>query len=270
MQPKLFDSHTHSLHSVDARDSVDALCRAALQAGLEGIAITDHCDMGHLRLPDWRERLERSLCDAQDAAGVFSGRLQVRVGIELGQALHEPELSREVLRLPFDVVLASVHNLRDTDDFFYLSGGGIDQRRRLLDRYFTELLQVAEQADFDVLAHLTYPYRYFGYGDDTPPITEFEQPLRAIFTALSRRNKALELNLSPLRHPGALQPTLPGLWELGLFRDCGGELVTLGSDAHRSEQVGRCLVQGAALLHKAGFSRQVFFRGRHPEFFALC
>lgn len=269
MQPLQIDSHIHSFYSVDALDSVDALCAAARRAELDGVAVTDHCDLGRYRLPDWRERLRASLRDAQTAARSFSQSLQVFAGVELGQTLHEPALAKEALLLPFDIVLASVHNLRGTDDFYYLSGCGAGTRRLLLERYFDELLETAETADFDVLAHLTYPYRYFGRTPETPPITDFEAPLRAIFAALARRGKALELNLSPLCRQGEHANTMPGLWELRLFRSCGGELVTLGSDAHHSGHVGGCLTQGAALLRQAGFSHQVFYRQRQPQRSAL-
>lgn len=268
MQSPVFDSHMHSLHSPDAAGPVDALCRAALQKGLTGIAVTDHCDLGRQRPPDWQERLDGSLRDIQTAADAYRGKLEVRAGVELGQPLHEPELAREVLSRPLDVVLASVHNLRGIDDFFDL-GRGAAKKRELLTRYFDELLTMAEQADFDVLTHLTYPYCYLGYDAGTPPIAEFEEALRAVFSALARRGKALEVNTSRILRPGASGLAMPEAWELSLYRECGGELVTLGSDAHRADWVASGLKEGTALLKRTGFSQQVFFRGRKPFFYPL-
>ena len=130
----------------------------------------------------------------------------------------------------------------------------------LLDRYFDELLEMTRWGGFDILAHLTYPYRYLGY-TDTPPITCFEEKLREIFTSLARGGKALELNTSGLvRSPGGR--TMPELWELCLFRECGGEFVTLGSDAHRSAHVGGGIREGLELLRAAGFRYQASFSRR--------
>ena len=48
------------------------------------------------------------------------------------------------------------------------------------------------------------------------------------------------------------------------FRDLGGELVTVGSDAHCTASLGGGLEEGIALAHKAGFSYVTMFQRREP------
>ena len=49
------------------------------------------------------------------------------------------------------------------------------------------------------------------------------------------------------------------------YRALGGELVTLGSDAHRPVHVARGLRQAAGLLQEAGFRYVTVYRRRRPE-----
>ena len=184
-----------------------------------------------------------------------------------GAALHDLQRAADVLgRFSYDLVIGSLHNLRETEDFYFLQDAGADPRM-LLDRYFDELLEMTRWGGFDILAHLTYPYRYLGY-TDTPPIACFEEKLREIFTGLAHGGKALELNTSGLvRSPGGR--TSPGLWELRLFRECGGEFVTLGSDAHRCAHVGGGIREGLELLRAAGFRYQASFSRRRAAAFPI-
>ncbi len=264
--PQLFDHHTHSVRSFDGNHPVFALAKQAVERGVSILAVTDHCDLGLQCTADWEERLAGSIREIAEARKDFGGRLTLLTGIELGQPLHDLARAERILsENRFDLVLCSLHNLRETEDFYFFQ----DDRSRyapLLERYFSELLEMTRWGNFDVLSHITYPYRYLGY-QDTSPISSFEEILRELFTLLAQNGKALEINTSGLyRSPDGR--TMPELWELRLFRECGGELVTLGSDAHRAEHVGGGIDAGLALLRAAGFRYQATFANRqsalHP------
>lgn len=264
----IFDGHTHSRHSFDGSETIEAMCRAAVAAGVRGLTVTDHCDLGAYALPDWRERLLGAAAEVETVRERFQGRLTLSYGVELGQAIHDMPAARQALALAdYDVVLGSLHNLYQTEDFYFLQAETPD-KKALLERYFEELLQLASTDTFDVLAHITYAYRYMGYGSDVPPVRSFEPLLREIFTVLAQNGKALELNTSGLyRSPKAC--AMPDLWELKLFKACGGELVALGSDAHIAANIGRGIKEGQALLREAGFAYQAVYQSRKPERYKL-
>ncbi|HIT19001.1 MAG TPA: histidinol-phosphatase HisJ family protein [Candidatus Fimivivens faecavium] len=268
MQTDLFDSHVHSFRSFDAKDSAEALCEAAIRAGLAGISITDHCDVGRYKLDDWRERLRDSCFDAELARKRYAGRLTVTTGIELGQPLEEPSAANEALRANrFDFILASVHNIRGYEDFYFLDYRKLDVEK-LLERYFEELYEMTQWGRFDVLAHLTYPLRYIARaGLPQPDLGRYEERFRAIFLMLAQKGMGLEVNTSGLRQ--AAKASFPGLRELKLFRACGGEIVTLGSDAHEAKVVGSHIRDGVKLLREAGFGYQAFYRNRTPMMIKL-
>ena len=264
----IFDGHTHSRYSGDGSETIEAMCLAAIKAGVRGIAVTDHCDLGMHALPDWRERLMGAAAEIEQMKERYKGRLQLFHGVELGQAIHDLVGAQQVLSLfKYDVVLGSLHNLYQTEDFYFLQKKTCD-KQSLLYRYFEELVQLAKTDTFDVLAHITYAYRYMGYGKEIPPVQSFEPFLRELFTALAQNGKALELNTSGLyRNPKAR--AMPDLWELKLFKECGGEMVAIGSDAHIATNIGRGIIEGHALLREAGFSYQTVYQARKPVLYRL-
>lgn len=259
----LVDSHTHSKHSFDGTDSVESLCEAAQKQGLGGLCVTDHCDLGLYALEDWRQRLDASVAAVRGARKRYDGRLEVLAGIELGQPQEEPETADMVLGLQaFDFVIASLHNLPGTEDFYFLDLNKADIPA-LLCRYFDELLEIVHWGKFDSLGHITYPLRYVaGVEGITADPADYEERLRLLFAAMARSGKALEINTSGLRQ--RLGKTMPDAWCVRLFRDCGGEYLTLGSDAHRAADVGKGLAQAAALAEAQGFRYITYYKERRP------
>ncbi len=194
MTDKLWDSHIHSSCSFDGKQNVDQLCESAFSKGMCGIAITDHCDIGPYLTSDWEERLSNSVESTKAAALKWDSRLEVSLGIELGQPLYNPELAKRVLEYAsFDLVIGSIHHVRGTEDFYYL-GENYEGSSDLLQNYFDEQLSLVKSGNIDVLAHLTYAYRYLGRGPYVPGVENFEPQLRSIFEALAQQGLALELN----------------------------------------------------------------------------
>ena len=144
----LSDFHVHSNCSPDARDSMLDMARAAKAAGIGVLCFTDHCDIDDF--PEahvdpncfafWPEALRQF--DALRGQGVKG--LDLRLGIELGEANHCPELAKTVAaRGELDFVLGSVHNLRDTQDFYILRYESEAHCAALLERYLDELRALA-------------------------------------------------------------------------------------------------------------------------------
>ena len=120
---------------------------------------------------------------------------------------------------------------------------------------------------FDSLAHLTYPFRYLppqwreeGYG-------RWRECIDAVLSALAEKGLALEINVSGLRQE--IGRTLPDLPIIRRFRELGGEWVTVGSDAHRPEDVGRHIRDGLALAAEAGFRYYAVYENRTPQAHSL-
>ncbi|MPN15026.1 hypothetical protein SDC9_162355 [bioreactor metagenome] len=88
-----------------------------------------------------------------------------------------------------------------------------------------------------------------------------------MFKILREKGRGIELNTSGMRQK--LGEPMPPVSLLKLYRDCGGEIVTVGSDAHRSCDVGKGIPQGYDMLKEAGFSYVTIYKQRKPEFIRL-
>jgi histidinol-phosphatase (PHP family) len=66
-----------------------------------------------------------------------------------------------------------------------------------------------------------------------------------------------------------MNETMPPVSLLRLYRECGGEIITIGSDAHQKEYVGLYQKEAGELLQEAGFNYLTTFTCRKPEFHRL-
>lgn len=260
----LSDCHLHTDCSPDGADSAAMMCENAVRLGYYAVALTDHCECNAYRAGGYDRSAERAYYAAKKAAAVFSGRLHVQTGVELGQPLQNLSAAEEVLgRFPYDFVLGSLHNVSGQEDFWRLDYAAADLNG-ILDRYFDEIVRMIEWGKFDSLAHLTYPWRYIT-GEHGIPMdnARFSGRIDRVLRALIEKNIALELNTSGFRQKlGAPMPDFP---VLARYRELGGMLVTIGSDAHRWADVGGGIEMGLRLLHRAGFRHYVVYVDRKPQ-----
>ena len=263
------DMHTHSHHSFDAKSSVDEMCRAAIERGLEALAVTDHCEAPFIRFGAdcefgcFDELIPQSFADATAARERYAGRLKVLRGLELGEPTHDRAATVHALAYgDFDFVLASVHNIRNMQDFYYMNYSGVDVDG-LLARYFDELCETASFEHFDSLSHLTYPLRYIVAGTGRfPDLSVHADAIDTIFKILIKNQKALEINVSGLFKE--LKTTLPDVTLVRRFRELGGQYITIGTDAHSADMVGRGIGEGIAVAKEAGFSQYVIYEKHRP------
>ena len=118
----------------------------------------------------------------------------------------------------------------------------------------------------DVLGHLPYILRYTNLRDGNRiTLGRYVPHITQILTNLIQRGIGLELNTNRAR--GNLEERWRPILEC--YHRLGGEIVTLGSDAHRPEDVGLGIPEGAELLRSIGFRYHTVYRQRKPEFIPL-
>ena len=153
----LTNYHFHSLCSFDAEYPLTELCQAALSGGVTRLCLTDHCDLidEHGRADDSFDwcAVEEQLRAAREAFP----QLDIRKGVELGQAILRPQAAERVLSEPnIDFVLGSMHNARCGTDYYYMHFTDKRQCLDLLEEYLGCLLELSRTGYFDSLAHLSY------------------------------------------------------------------------------------------------------------------
>lgn len=262
------DIHAHSDNSPDGGYKVDEMCGAAIDAGIDIFAITDHYDLNSLDVSFSAvdSALAKSVADTLRARERFGDRLNLLVGVELGQPLEKPAKAEAILdSYPFDFVLGSLHNAPGRlDIYFYDPTGGNDVLADELEAYFLSLLDIINWGRFDSAAHITYPFRYiYKRHGDTYPYRHWDDYLEAAVKALAEKGLALEINTSNPAFP------LPEARWIKRFKELGGEKVTLGSDAHSPRRVGTGITEGVSIASEAGFDYLCYFVKREAQYIKL-
>jgi len=234
------DTHTHTYYSFDCsenRNTPSKMCEAAAGAGLDAIVLTDHIEVNseaeHI-YPPFYYGARRSECEA--AKKEFSGKLDVYLGIELGQAVHYPDLAKKIVdENIFDYVIGSVHSTRGEEDFYYVDFTKITYSRatEMIDKYFDEYYEMTKLPFVDQCAHLTYPLRYLKAAGLDVKLDRWEDKIKLILKSIVDSGKTLEFNTNCIRKG----ISLPDDIIVSMYRDLGGTDIRVGSDAHHPEDV---------------------------------
>ena len=271
---KICDLHTHSNNSFDAQNSVDDMCKTAIDKGLYAIAITDHCEAPGIKIGReykygyFDESIPKSIKDATNAKAMYADKIKVLRGLELGEPMHDMECTQRAISYgELDYIIASVHNIRGYEDFYYVDFNE-NNVKQILKEYFYELAETAEFKHFDTLAHLSYPLRYIknklGYIVD---LSEYQNEIDEVYKILIKNEKALEINTSGLYK--GLGITLPDQAQIKRFKELGGKYVTIGSDSHCKEDVGKGIAEGIAIAKNCGFDSYTIFENHKPVLISI-
>ena len=267
----MFDLHIHTHNSVDSEQTPDEICESAIQRGLKGIAICDHVDLWFIHNLRTEDAIRNCIEEVKKAKAHYGSRLEILQGVEMAEYLYDPVGAERILSLcPFDVILGSVHSVRfeDINDSYSridFSSMPMEKIHRFLKEYFRHVLEMVENTDFDVLTHLTCPLRYInGKYNRNADIMQHKDEIFTILEKIIRKNIALEINTSGL--DSNFGEYMPPLFLLEAYKNMGGKRITLASDAHVPQNIGKGFEKTASLLQDMGFDGYYIFRQRTPEF----
>lgn len=267
----LADYHTHSRISSDGRVPMREMAEAAIAVGMQEICFTDHVApvyWGDLRPRDtfpW-EALQAEFDLAKSTVG---DRITMRLGVELGDMTRNFEAAGRLrANMPkLDFIIGSLHTMTE-------AYGCVDLSRFLpkteaevregLQVYLDQLREIVEWGQFSVLGHLTLPLRYLNEEQGfRVTFDAFEEEIRWLFRMLIRQGVGIEVNTNRGNTP------LPDAKWLGIYRELGGEIITLGSDAHTTGYVGCGIREGQRLLRECGFRHFCTFEKLRPVWHRL-
>ena len=267
----LVNDHCHSSCSHDGKFTMTEMAEAAFAAGLGSVCFTDHCDMlDGEGFPDrapfsWQKE-EAQFAAAREALG---DRLELRLGVELGEATQAEAHARQILSHGhIDFVIGSIHNPINGQDYYFQTYSERAHCEQMITDYLAQMLSLARSDLYDVLGHITYPLRYMHYRDGVPvDFRGHDEQVREILRTVVAAGRGIELNTSGYLSCGG-EP-MPPEYMLRAYRQLGGEIVTIGSDAHSPDRMAQGIAQGMELLRAVGFRYLTLFRGRKPDFIKL-
>lgn len=268
--PITADYHMHSLHSGDSQAPMEQMIQSAISKGLTHICFTEHMDFdfpvsefapeGHFEV-----NTDSYLYDLVTLKNKYASQIQVNFGIELGL---QPHLARQLAvyakSFDFDFIIGSSHIVNKTDPYLssYYEGRSEEEAYR---EYFSSIIEnLRKISNFDVYGHLDYVVRYGPNRDTNYSYDKYKDIYDELLTLLLEKEKGIELNTSALR--SGLRDMHPCMDVLRRYRELGGEIITIGSDAHKPEHVGSDLQRAAEVLTECGFKYYTVFQHRLPEF----
>ncbi len=263
------DTHVHTEFSADSSAPVRSQIEQALHLGMTEICITDHHDPDTPFTDlDFTLDLEQYVPAMEAIREEYKGKIRVLIGIELGLQAHIADLLASVAaNYPFDYIIGSSHFVDGADPYDPSFFEGWSQKEAL-ERYFEATLnRVRTIPDFDSLGHLDYVVRYSPSKNRFYSYDQYRDFIDPILSALIEQGKGLECNTGGYKY-GLGQPN-PSADILKQYRKMGGEIVTIGSDAHEPRHLGYSFSQAQELLKECGFRYYAVYHGRKPCFYAL-
>lgn len=281
---KLIDCHTHTQFSVDSEANIELMINRACELELAAYAITDHCECNRwysedyyknadtYRYFDFGKDFEKSVSATTALKEKYGEKLNLICGVEMGQATQEWDIAEKIVSdKRLDFVIGSVHQVPNTEDFALIDYSLLEYTDlyKLAEKYMQEIYKLCQWGKMDILGHLTYFLRYFHrHLNSEFVITDFDEIVEASFRELILKGKGIEINTSGLRNSN-FRETYPSLKYVKLFRELGGEIISIGSDAHTVEDLGTGVADGIKLAEEAGFKYITYFKERKPNFIKI-
>lgn len=255
------DCHFHTECSPDSNESLVNHLQAAQSRGVTQLCVTDHWDLidppAMLTPP-----LEEWLTYYQEAQEIVP-TATLRRGVELGDGYHNVAHVTSLLqRFPLDFVLGSVHathkkggtsiyyGFRDCDT--------LTKQQEFFIDYFDTLKIQCNHTYFDSLSHIIYPFRYL-QSDSPIQLPDYMEHITEILEQLIKNERAFEINTTQGKTLDIWIPVLKR------YKDLGGELITLGSDAHNHAHIGLGIPEAIALLQSLGYTAYTSYSKRSPQ-----
>ncbi len=262
----MFDYHIHSEFSDDSSEKMSNIVEEAIKKGGKKLCFTEHMEFNY---PDEELKFELNY-DAykkefERIKTIYGDKIDLYMGVELGIQAGEKEIQEAITyskNHKFDFILASAHCLEGED--LYTMDPGTKDVDEFFTRYFHEMLNVFKHYnEYDVVGHIDLIRRYFLEAHDHK-LGKSQDVLRQLLSHIINNGKGIEINTGGLFYKSAnINPTLD---ILKLYKEMGGEIVTIGSDAHIAERVMSNYSRAIEALEASGFRYVTTYAQRKKEF----
>ena len=270
----LADFHIHSSNSGDCEIPMKTQIDAAISKGLCHLCFTEHLDIDYPAPPkgyiydscDFNLDADKYLNEFLDVKSQFSKSnpaFNLYYGVEIGLQEHIVDSNNAfIYHHPFDFVIASMHLLNGADPYYKEYWTGKDDEAEYRSYFESIYKNICLFNNFDVLGHLDYIVRYGASKDENYSYLKYSDVIDPILIKIIEMGKGLEINTGGLKY--GLKSTNPSLDILKRYKELGGKIITIGSDAHSPEYVAYEFSKAEDILKAAGFNYYNVFRARMP------
>jgi len=262
----MIDYHIHTAFSADCDVPLPRMAQAACNAGLKEICFTEHIDFDLpgdidfcLDIKAYKEGFGRAVNDFP--------ALNMRFGIEAGLDIAAIERMEAIINAQeIDCVIGSQHLVYGKDPF-YRDIWDMYTQRDIYEQYLRACAECAAACDYyDVYGHLGYIGKFCPYEDNLLRFSDHKDAIDEILKTLVAKGKGLEINTNGLIMTPDTMPERP---IAARYRELGGEIVTIGSDAHHEATVGHAVKEALHMLKDIGFRYVCAFDRHKPRFIPI-
>ncbi len=270
------DIHTHTTYSTDCETPMENLIIEAISRGLKTLCFTEHMDKDYPPVPGRDPSLPTEFLLDTDAyrkgylemKEKYRDKIRLLWGVELGLQPHLADWHRSyVNQHPFDYIIGSEHNPENRDPYYpEFFEGRTEQEAYSL--YFEETYKNLKLfSDFDSIGHMDYVVRYGPNKNKEYSYKKYSDLIDPILEFIINKGIALEVNAGGYRN-GLGEPN-PCKDIIIRYKEMGGELITIGSDAHTAQSLCYDFDRIESVLLDCGFDSYAVFENRRPEFYPL-
>ncbi len=253
----LADYHMHSKFSTDGKAVLAEMIEGALSKGLKKICFTEHMDHGYPiseQFPEgsWELNVDSYLYDLLKLREQYRDRIDIGFGIEIG--MQESVFKENTITAKsheFDFIIGSIH-LVDGVDIYEPRYFEDKTPHEGIEKYFkTILANIKKFQNYDVLGHIDYVVRKVPGGESVYNTLDYKDLIDEILNCVIDNEKGIEINTAAL-NKGFSNPN-PHRDIVKRYRELGGEFITIGSDAHKPEDIAGHFDIAEQILREAGF-----------------
>ena len=261
-----WDQHMHCNFSGDSDALPEDMIKAGIAHGLSGICFTDHLDYDYPEEPNiFLLDFDNYFKVLSDLKEKYADKISVNIGIELGL---QPQAAGQNLavaeKYPFDFIIGSSHVVNHMDPYYPEFFAGRDEDAAYMEYFESVLENINSGVDFDVYGHIDYVVRYGPNKNAFYTYEKFKDIIDEILTQLISKGKGIEVNTGGFKyglgHPNPTEDIIKR------YRELGGEIITMGADAHVPEYVAYEFDKTAQIIKKCGFKYYTVFKNRKAEF----
>lgn len=235
----LADTHMHSIFSYDGQMCFEEMIQQGRELGLKYMAFTEHLELGQIAIKQFLNRYKvyrRKLDQLQEQ----NPDITLIKGLEFTNPEKYPKELEIVNSLDIDYIIGSNHELPST------------QTEKEILLYYKKILTIVRNGGIDTLAHMDYLRRKY---DDS---AVNDDVIKEIYSTMQKNNIALEINTSAVRRKGL--DSFPSNKKLKLYRDTNGSMITIGSDAHRLNEIYDHIPELSKTADELGFTKGLYLK----------
>jgi len=241
------DFHMHTSYS-DGASSIEEMCLAAMEKGLQSIAITDHMPLPFAtRYAVKHTELTRYRAEIEAARATFQDRLTIKMGLEIEYISAESKWVEEITALGWDHLIVSIHHLPGQNGLHLVNGNEeeivplFEEFRNtpagLSELYYRTLQEAIATNLFDSVGHLDVIKKFnpkFGYIDETS--AWYRALIDETLELMQQHQTMLEINTGGFNHLPQQQYPSDWIVEEAELRSIP---IIMGSDSHSPQTIGQ-------------------------------